>query len=179
MRHRFLTATLTALATTLLLAGTALAGGWANAIIDEPPPDPQNAGEPVTIGFTLLQHNVTPVDFGSPSVTFRNSSTGEEATVVAQQEGAVGHFVATFTFPSDGTWRYQVTHPDLEIGMQGYSPITVGATAPGTAAGSATGTATASQSMTSLLLASLLTLAVAAAFIVGQRRITRLRTATA
>jgi hypothetical protein len=168
MRHRIPTAALAALAATLILAGTALAGGWANAIMDDPPPDPPSAGEPITIGFTLLQHGVTPVDDPAPVITVRNAATGEELSVTATQEGASGHWVATITFPSDGVWRYEVTH-DLIVGMNGFNPVTVGTVAPAAPASTATSAAT-TQALTSLAVALLLTLAVGAAFVISRRR---------
>jgi hypothetical protein len=177
MVHRFPTAALTALAATLLLAGTALAGGWANAIMDEAPQDPPSAGEPVTIGFMLMQHGVTPVDTGPTMVIVRNASTGEEVRVAANHRGQSGHWVAVITFPSDGTWRYEVTH-DLIVGMKGFNPVTIGSAGPATAATSSTPVAT-TQPVTSLLLALLLTVAVGGAFVLTRRRRESLRTARA
>ena len=167
-------AALAAMATTLILAGSALAGGWANAIMDEPPSDPPSAGEPITIGFTLLQHDVTPVNDPAPTVTIRNAATGEELSVTATQEGASGHWVAVITFPSEGTWQYSVTH-DLIVGMNGFNPVTVGSAAP---AAPATVATSAAQPLTFLALALLLTLGIAAAFILS-RRVGRYRTAKA
>jgi hypothetical protein len=178
MRHRIPAAgALTALAATLILASAALAGGWANAVMDESPSDPPSAGEPITIGFTLLQHGITPVNDPAPTVTVRNAATGEELSVTATQEGASGHWVAVITFPSDGTWRYEVTH-DLIVGMNGFNPVTVGSAAPAAAASTAT-SAAAAQPLAVLVLALLLTLAVAAAFILSRRRLGRYRTARA
>jgi len=178
MRHRIPTAALAALAATMILAGTALAGGWANAVMDEPPPsDPPSAGEPITIGFTLLQHGVTPVNDPAPTVTVRNA-TGEELSVIATQEGASGHWVAVITFPSDGTWRYEVTH-ELIVGMNGFNPVTVGSVAPAAPAASTATSAVAAQPLATLVLALLLTLAIAAAFILSRRRADRYRTVRA
>ena len=169
MRHRIPTAALAAVAAALILAGTAFAGGWANAVMDEPPPsDPPSAGEPITIGFTLLQHGVTPVNNPAPTVTVRNAATGEELSVTATQEGASGHWVAVITYPSDGTWRYEVTH-DLIVGMNGFNPVTVGSVAPAAPASTAT-SAAAAQPLSVLLLALVLTLAIAAAFVLSRRR---------
>jgi hypothetical protein len=179
MRHRIPTAALAALAATLILAGTALAGGWANAVMDEPPPpDPPSAGEPITIGFTLLQHGVTPVNDPAPTVTVRNAATGEELSVIATQEGASGHWVAVITFPSDGTWRYEVTH-ELIVGMNGFNPVTVGSVAPAAPAASTATSAVAAQPLATLVLALLLTLAIAAAYILSRRRADRYRTVRA
>jgi hypothetical protein len=162
-------------AATLILAGTALAGGWANAVMDEPPSDPPSAGEPITVGFTLLQHGVTPVNDPAPTITVRNGDTGEELSVTATREGASGHWVAVITFPSDGTWRYEVTH-DLIVGMNGFNPVTVGTAAPAVPASTAT-SAAAAQPLTSLAVALLLTLAIAAAIILSRRRFGSYRTA--
>lgn len=178
MRHRFPTAALAALAATLVLAGTALAGGWANAVMDEPPQEPPSAGEPITIGFTLLQHGVTPVDRGSTEVTIRNPDTGQALTVAARQGGQSGHWVAVITFPTDGRWRYTVTTTGLEVGMKGFNPVTVGSATPGTATSAATSAATA-QPTSLLLLALPLALVVAAALFLARRRRTGLRTARA
>ena len=48
-----------ALAATFILVATAVAGGWATATLDPGMPGPQ-AGAPSTIGFTVLQHGMTP-----------------------------------------------------------------------------------------------------------------------
>ena len=176
MRHRIPTAALAAMAATLILAGSALAGGWANAVMDDPPSDPPSAGEPITIGFTLLQHGITPVNDPAPTVTIRNAATDEEISVTATQEGASGHWVAVITFPTEGTWRYEVTH-DLIVGMNGFNPVTVGSAAPAAPASTAT-SAVVVQPLTYLALALLLTLGIAAAFILS-RRVGRYRTAKA
>jgi hypothetical protein len=125
MRHRAATAALSAIALTLIMATSALAGGWANAIMDTPPDDPGGPGQPITIGFTLLQHGVTPVDWGKAQVVLTNEATGRSVTFDAQPQGAVGHWVAEISLPADGTWSYEVRH-DLEIEMMGFDPITVG-----------------------------------------------------
>lgn len=177
MRHRIPTAALAAVAATLILAGAALAGGWANAVMDEPPSDPPNAGEAITIGFTLLQHDVTPVNDPAPTVTVRNSATGEQLSVTATREGASGHWVAVITFPSEGTWRYEVTH-DLLVGMKGFNPVTIGTAAPAAPASTAT-SAAAAQPLTSLAVAVLLMLAIAAAVILSRRRLASYRAARA
>ena len=62
---------LAALLLTVSLAATALAGGWANAMMDTPPDDPGGPNQPVTVGFTLLQHGETPVDWGATQIVRR------------------------------------------------------------------------------------------------------------
>jgi hypothetical protein len=130
MRSR-VAAAVSAIALTLLLASTAFAGGWANAIMDAPPADPGGPNQPITIGFTLLQHNVTPVDWGNTQIVLSNAATGESVTFGAQPQGAVGHWVAEISVPAEGTWTYTVRH-DLEIGMTGFEPLNVGVRAAST-----------------------------------------------
>ncbi|HET6745732.1 MAG TPA: hypothetical protein VFH90_07780 [Candidatus Limnocylindria bacterium] len=174
MRSRA-TAAVSATALTLLLASTAFAGGWANAIMDAPPDDPGGPNQPITIGFTLLQHGVTPVDWGPTQIVLTNGATGETVTFDAQPQGAVGHWVAEVSVPADGTWTYLVRH-DLEIGMTGFSPITVGGTA------AATGSASTLAVQPALLMVggflALLVVVAAAASILAYRH-TRLDRASA
>ena len=175
MRHRKPVAAFTAVAATLILSSTALAGGWANAIMDDPPPDPPSAGEPFTIGFTLLQHGVTAVNDPAPVVNLRNPATGEVLSVTATQEGESGHWVATVTIPSDGVWRYEVTH-DLIVGMHGFNPVTVGAGAAAPAAPT-TGAATSASTLPiiALVAALVLTLAAGSVLILSRRRFAAFR----
>ncbi len=64
MRRRLALAASSASILSLILAATAFAGGWANAVMDTPPDDPAGPNEPVTLGFTLLQHGETPGRLG-------------------------------------------------------------------------------------------------------------------
>jgi hypothetical protein len=136
MRHRLATAASTASILTLVLAATALAGGWANAVMDTPPDDPVGPNEPVTLGFTLMQHGTTPVDWGVAQIVLTNEDTGEEIVANASPEGPIGHWTAVVTLPSDGSWTYQVRH-DLEISLMGAEPVSVGAAQAAGAAGTA------------------------------------------
>jgi hypothetical protein len=161
MRHRAAAASLSAAALTLLVASTVLAGGWANAIADPPPDDPGGPNQPITIGFTLLQHGVTPVDWGTTEVILTNEATGQAATFSAQPQGARGHWVAEVSAPATGTWSYEIRH-DLEIVMTGFEPIVVGHAAAGPA-----GSATAPLQPALLMVAGFLALLVMAAGTVG------------
>lgn len=125
MRHRAAIASLTALLLTVSLAATALAGGWAHAVMDSPPDEPVAPNEPVTVGFTLLQHGKTPVDWGATQLVAINDDTGQEVSVSARQEGATGHWMAEVNLPTAGKWRYEVRH-DLEIMSLGATSVTVG-----------------------------------------------------
>ena len=176
MRSRAATA-ISALALTLFLASTAFAGGWANAVMDAPPDDPGGPNQPITIGFTLLQHGVTPVDWGPTQIVLTNAETGESATFDARPQGAVGHWVAEVSIPADGTWSYEVRH-ELEIAMTGFAPITVGDLATATTGSAATSVVVQPALLMVGGFLALLVLAAAAAGVIAFRS-TRLRRAGA
>ena len=118
-----------ALAAALLLLGLTLtgaqAGGWATIVADSTNPPQPNAGEKFTFGFTVLQHGVTPVDWGQPLVMLVNGETGQRVTVEAHQSGAKGHWSAELTVPSAGSWTLDIRH-DLEVVPVDFQPIVVG-----------------------------------------------------
>jgi hypothetical protein len=95
---------------TLLLAFATvvpvLAGGWAVITLDELPSDVA-AGEPLTIGFTVLQHGITPMTELEPTVTARLSE-GKSLTFFATPEGKPGYYSATLTFPEAGNWEWSI-----------------------------------------------------------------------
>lgn len=63
------------------------------------------AGEPVKVGFTVLQHGRTPMTDLYPTVR-ANLNKDTEFVVNAEPEGVPGHYVATLTFPKEGEWRW-------------------------------------------------------------------------
>ena len=136
MRRRLALSAFSASLLTLMLAATAFAGGWANAVMDTPPDGPAGANEPVTLGFTLLQHGETPVDWGVAQIVLTNDETGEEIVANATPDGASGHWTAEVILPADGSWTYRVRH-DLEISLMRAQPIVVGDTQAATSSGSA------------------------------------------
>ena len=111
---RRLAAAIAALTLVLLVAAPALAGGWAEIVADarttEPPPV---EGQPIELGFTVLQHGETPAGWETPTVTFTEAATGETFQVTATSSGADGHFVAMATMPRAGFWTWTVTLRDL------------------------------------------------------------------
>lgn len=95
------------------LVGGASAGGWATVVLDRESAavgldGGVVAGAPVTIGFTVLQHGVSPMDGLAPLITATNGASGERASFRAVAEGGPGHYVATLTLPSAGVWAWQV-----------------------------------------------------------------------
>lgn len=114
---RRLTAALAALALLLILAVPVAAGGWAEIVADAQtttPDTPPTEGQPIDIGFLVLQHGVTPAGWETATVRFTNASTGKTMDVVAKNDRPDGHFVATVTLPEAGFWSWQVTLKDLE-----------------------------------------------------------------
>jgi hypothetical protein len=84
---------------------TASAGGWAVSTLDEvPAPAP---GETVTVGFTIRQHGVTPVNVDDVGVAVTGPS-GAVEHFAARQEGAVGHYVADVVFGESGTHTWAI-----------------------------------------------------------------------
>ena len=113
----------------------ASAGGWAISTLDEvPAPAP---GETVTVGFTIRQHGVTPVNIDDPGVAVGVMVTGPSGDVEffpAAQEGQVGHYVADVVFGEPGvhTWAIrQGWFADHELGTIDTSAATSSAAAGG------------------------------------------------
>jgi len=113
----------------LTLVSAALAGGWAVVTLDAPPGE-IHAGEPWTVGFTVLQHGRTPVHrFADgapvePLLVARNLDAGRRVEVTATPDDEVGHFTAEVTFPVEGEWRWTVL-PNPLAGDTAFEPLTV------------------------------------------------------
>ena len=115
----------------VLLATTsaALAGGWAVVTLDAPPGEIR-AGEPWTVGFTVLQHGQTPVHgFADgtpvePLLVARNLDAGRRVEVMATPTEQVGHFIAEVTFPVEGEWTWTIL-PNPLAGDSAFEPLTV------------------------------------------------------
>jgi hypothetical protein len=108
----------------LALAVPALAGGWALVTLDSLPREVR-AGESFQLGFMVLQHGKTPTNKdlnGNPLAPILTAikqggaaKDAETFRVEARQEGAIGHYVADVTFPSDGSWAWQIMLPTFYV----------------------------------------------------------------
>jgi hypothetical protein len=134
------------LAVVLLLAAPALAGGWAVITLDELPRDVR-AGQSMRVGFVIRQHGSELVNTDwegralKPILTARKQADasdsasgtlilaaangaarakGETIRAEARQDGPKGHFVVDITFPSAGTWAWEIAAPPFVI--QGKGP---------------------------------------------------------
>lgn len=99
--------------TALALPAMALAGGWAVVTIDSLP-DQIEAGRPVSLGFTVRQHGTHPADGLRPMLTATNPTSGESLNVAAKPDGVPGHYVATVTLPTTGTWKWTIDPGSFE-----------------------------------------------------------------
>lgn len=95
-----------ALLVSLIFAVPAFAGGWAVITLDELPTDVV-AGEPFTVGFTVLQHGKTPMNDLEPTIT-ASLYKEQKFMVNAGPDGEPGHYTATLTFPKEGEWRWSI-----------------------------------------------------------------------
>ena len=121
---RRIAAVLAAIAMLLVLAVPVMAGGWADIKADAQTGKPPVEGQPTTVGFTVLQHGVTPAPWESATVHFQDPGTGESFDVKATNDRPDGHFVATASLPHAGYWSWQVRLADLES-QQAPVPMTV------------------------------------------------------
>jgi hypothetical protein len=102
---------ITAIALSILLAlmftVPAFAGGWATVTLDVYPTNVV-AGESFQIGFTILQHGVTPVRGITPIISGTLTGAKESISVMAVEEGEPGHYVADLNFPKAGEWSWKI-----------------------------------------------------------------------
>jgi len=106
----------------LLLPAAALSGGFATVQLSSLPAGTDEGGT-WTPTLTILQHGVTPLDGLQPAVRITDG-TGEITTFAAKPAGEPGTYVAEVTFPSAGTWRYEIW--DGFSQTHTYSPVTIG-----------------------------------------------------
>ncbi|HUP53920.1 MAG TPA: hypothetical protein VM408_00310 [Methylomirabilota bacterium] len=116
---RRLTALVAACALLLALAVPVLAGGWADIKADaQTTTTPPVEGQPIDLGFVVLQHGVTPAGWEKATVHLTNAATGTTLDVAAVNDGADGHFTATAVLPEPGDWSWNVTLQDLQSSHQ-------------------------------------------------------------
>ena len=108
--------TIVAAVASLVVAGTASAGGWATAGVSPPPPDDPSGGSTWNTDITIKQHGVTPLDNITPAVILRNTATGEEQQFKGTPTGKPGTYSAEVVFPDSGRWAVQVYDGFTEYG---------------------------------------------------------------
>jgi hypothetical protein len=90
----------------LSLTVPVLAGGWAVIVLDKLPGEVRT-GEPLSIGFTVLQHGRTPMVGLSPTISARRSGSTQAVVVNATEKGP-GHYTAFLTLPEAGLWEWSI-----------------------------------------------------------------------
>ena len=97
-RARLVSAVATALVIVAGFGSSTSAGGWAIGSIDAVPD--ARAGQTVNVGFTILQHGVTPVDLEDDVGVEIVLADGTVEFFAATNAGATGRYVSEVTFPS-------------------------------------------------------------------------------
>ncbi len=110
LRHSLVLAWFLALAITFPV----FAGGWAVIALDELPTGVV-AGEPFSVGFTVLQHGQRPMTDLDPVIIA--SSGKEKVTVFAQEQGKPGHYAVEMHLPSEGAWEWKILAFTMEQKM--------------------------------------------------------------
>jgi hypothetical protein len=105
-----------------VFAAPTFAGGWAVITLDELPTNVV-AGEPLTIGFTVRQHGISPMNGLDPTVT-ATLLKDEQFVVLAEPDDQPGHYTATLTFPKEGNWEWSIQAFTMDQPMP---PLTVAA----------------------------------------------------
>jgi hypothetical protein len=123
MRIRRAAAAPLAMVLLAFIAAPVSAGGVAIVVPAETDGRATTAGDPTTLSFQLLQHGVTPVDFGVTTVVFTDTASGESFQATATPTEKAGWFEASFTYPKGGYWAWHVDHDGLAIES---APVIVG-----------------------------------------------------
>jgi hypothetical protein len=102
---------MTVLATGLLAAPPAQAGGWAETLLD-PPPERIEAGVTYTFGYWVLQHGSYPFQGGDlgPTALRATDENGKVVDFPGTPSATEGHFSAEVVFPHDGRWTIGAEH---------------------------------------------------------------------
>jgi hypothetical protein len=106
MRHAIWATLVVILIGALMSPAVALAGGWSTVSADPWPPQIE-ADRDIKIGFTVLQHGVSPLTGLQAGVTAVHES-GERVTAYARSDGPAGHYSTTIRFSRPGAWSWSV-----------------------------------------------------------------------
>lgn len=133
MISRIRTAVGAALLFAFVIAVPVFAGGWAVITLDELPTGVV-AGEPFTVGFTVLQHGKTPMNDLDPILNMHLDKTNA-FVIHAERKGKPGHYTATLTIPKAGEWEWSIQAFSMDQKMPALNvaaPLAVSVSAPAT-----------------------------------------------
>ncbi len=91
----------------LLSSVTAQAGGWVVVTLDKLPHQLQ-AGQSITLGFTVQQHGREPINITGVELRATPTTRGTALTFAATQQGAKGHYQVVVTLPTAGEWQWEI-----------------------------------------------------------------------
>src|SRR5688572_23453128 len=129
MKRLSATAAIVALATSLVLAPPAAAGGAATVSVVGPATAPV-AGVPWPLELEVLQHGVTPIDWERVSLVARDLASGLVTSANGRADGKVGRYVADVVFPEAGEWTLEFGLHQLLVVPTDSTTVSVG-TSPG------------------------------------------------
>ena len=89
----------------VVMAGTALAGGWAVSTLNTAP-DEFEAGVEYDVAYTVLQHGRTPIE-GETALIFSDGGP-DSLRFIGTPTKAPGAYIAEVELPAAGTWTLQV-----------------------------------------------------------------------
>jgi YtkA-like len=115
---------LLALVAAAVLAPAATAGGFATVGLGSLPPDDLQAGSTWSVDLTVLQHGRTPLDGVQPAVRLTRADGTSGGTFAATPTGKPGVYHVDVTFPSAGTWGYEVDDGFTQVHT--FKPVEVG-----------------------------------------------------
>jgi len=114
-----------ALGLVLATGAAAFGGGWAVTEFDQPLPE-FVTGEEYVVGFTVLQHGVTPRWTEEAGLSFTPRAGGDPTVFPGKRSGDVGHFQAVVVLPGGGTWDLEVDQGILSGTDLHFAPHVVG-----------------------------------------------------
>ncbi len=107
--HRIAAVVAAAFTVLISISAPAAAGGWAVGSLDAIPSPA--AGESIEVGFTILQHGVTPADLADDVGIEIIGTDGTLDYFAAAQDETIGHYTASVTFPTtagDYEWNIRM-----------------------------------------------------------------------
>ena len=96
------------LAVAAVAVPAASAGGWATVGLSSLPPAGLGPEEKWPVDITVLQHGETPLAGVTPIVRVRGEGGEVVRSFTATPTGKTGVYRAVVTFPSEGTYSYEV-----------------------------------------------------------------------
>ena len=109
MRHPKWLIPLWSLLCLLAVVSPVRAGGWTVVTLDALPAS-VNAGEPVRIGFQVMQHGIHPLVLATDEarVVVRHAASGKRLTFTAQPDEEAGHYTVELILPQAGSWTWEI-----------------------------------------------------------------------